>query len=65
MPISRVGKVEYNLVLVTVNRSTKWNEMVLSSSRRFSIEISYNQNVFDTLILLITGSPAFKGYEVC
>jgi len=35
------------------------------SSTTSEISISYNQNAFDTLILSITDSPAFNGYEVC
>jgi len=41
--------------------------MVTIGSRRFRIEISisHNQNAYDTLILSITGSSGFNGYEVC
>jgi len=60
--IRRGGNVEYNSVPITVTCS-----MVTICSYRFSIKIiiSYNQNEFDTLILSVTSSPAFNGYEVC
>jgi len=56
--------IRYSLQLLVPFCRTK---MVTIRSRRFSnkISISYNQNAVNTLILSMTASSAFNGYEVC
>ena len=63
--MTRVGNIEYNWVLVVVTCSISWNENGNDWLMKIEISISYDRNAFDTLILSITGSSAFNGYEVC